>query len=183
MGPTREFLKATGATGRVVAFEPTPACFAQLNDRFSSSMQVILKNMALGDTDGVIPMVVDSDPLAATHRIVSRPSTLEGGVSVDVRSAASVIADNPELFPNIVKIDVEGHEGAVLDGFESLLSDERLHCIGIEMHFSLLNERGENKRPKQMEQVLMSHGFTVRWTDFSHLLATRKVSIATNSSS
>jgi FkbM family methyltransferase len=53
------------------------------------------------------------------------------------------------------------------------LPDRRLRCVGIEVHFGLLDERGESARPKQMEQTLAQHGFQVRWTDPSHLLAVR----------
>lgn len=50
---------------------------------------------------------------------------------------------------------------------------KRLHSIGIEVHFGVLEERGESAQAKQMEQTLAHNGFTVRWTDRSHLLATR----------
>jgi hypothetical protein len=54
-----------------------------------------------------------------------------------------------------------------------LLDDPRLRCIGIEVHFGVLDERGESARPKQIEQSLLQHGFRVRWTDPSHLIALR----------
>lgn len=168
---TSVFVEATGQDGCVVAFEPTAICFARLYQQFADSPQVILKNIAVGSADGVSSMAVETDPLAATHRIVA--DQVEGAVVVDVRSAASLISDEPAIFPNAVKIDVEGHEGAVLDGFGPMLADKRLHCIGIEVHFGLLDERGESARPKQMEQMLLRTGFKVRWTDPSHLLATR----------
>ncbi len=76
-------------------------------------------------------------------------------------------------FPNVVKIDVEGHEGAVLDGMADLLKDVRLRCIGIEVHFGLLAERGELYRPKEMEATLRRHGYRLRWTDPSPLIALR----------
>ena len=148
---TAAFLDATGKTGRVVAFEPTAACFDELRGRFTNPARVALKNMALGDADGTISMAVDADPLAATHHIVSGNSSAAGLVAITVRAASSLIKESPDLFPNAVKIDVEGHEGAVLDGFGALLADKRLHSIGIEVHF----------------------GFNVHWTDPSHLLATR----------
>lgn len=169
---TATFYDATGPAGQVVAFEPTQACFRKLVEMFSDNSRVVLKNIAVGDVDGVLTMAIEPDVLAATHRVVMGDGG-EGLVTVDVRSAASLVAANPELFPNIVKIDVEGHEGLVLDGFESLLSDRRLHCVGIEVHFGLLEERGESGRPKQMEQTLKRHGFQTLWTDPSHLLATR----------
>ena len=94
-------------------------------------------------------------------------------VAVQMQAAASIVHAEPNLFPNVVKIDVEGHEGAVLDGFVALLPDRRLRCIGIEMHFGILAARGENDRPKRIEQLLIRNGFKLRWTDPSHLLATR----------
>lgn len=172
---TKEFLDGVGPSGRVVAFEPVPACFGKLLERCEGSPQARLKNIAMGDADGSIAMSLEADALAATHRVVGTGVGVggEGLVKVAVRSADSLVADEPELFPNVVKIDVEGHEGAVMDGMQTLLPDKRLRCIGIEVHFGLLDARGERKRPKQMEQTLIRHGFQVRWTDPSHLLAVR----------
>jgi FkbM family methyltransferase len=170
---TAIFAKATGSTGLVVAFEPTAACFSELQGRFANNPQVLLKNIALGASDGSVLMAVDTNALAATHRVVADNSVGGGLVQVQVRSAAALVAEEPELFPRIVKIDVEGHEGAVLDGFEALLPDQRLHTVGIEVHFGLLDERGESYRPSLIEQTLVQHCFNVRWTDPSHLLARR----------
>lgn len=170
---TAVFLEATGSTGHVVAFEPTSACFDQLKGRFANPAKVTLKNIALGDSDGTVSMAVDADPLAPTHHIVPSHTSGAGFVAVVVRAASSLVREAPHLFPSAVKIDVEGHEGAVLDGFGPLLADTRLHTIGIEVHFGLLDSRGERARPRQMEQTLARNGFTVRWTDHSHLLATR----------
>lgn len=172
---SQEFLASVGEAGRVVAFEPVPALFGQLCERFRDVPQVRLYNAAIGDTDGQIGMQLEADPLAATHRVVAVQQGAGGGnlAQVEVRSAASVVASEPELFPNIVKIDVEGHEGAVIDGMHALLADRRLRCIGIEVHFGLLDDRGESSRPRQMQRMLSEQGFRVRWTDPSHLLAVR----------
>jgi len=172
---TSSFMEATGPEGCVVAFEPTAACFDRLRERFVQAPRVVLKNVALGDADGTTWMAVDADPLAATHRIVGSgggPADARS-VAVQVKAAASIVHAEPSLFPNVVKIDVEGHEGAVLDGFVALLADRRLRCIGIEMHFGLLAARGESDRPRRIEQLLIRNGFKLRWTDPSHLLATR----------
>ena len=171
---TALFLDATGKTGQVVAFEPTAACFDQLRGRFSNHACVSLQNMALGDADGTISMAIAVDPLAATHHIVAGAAAGAGFVTVVVRAASSLVKEAPNLFPNAVKIDVEGHEGAVLDGLEPLLVDKRIHSIGIEVHFGLLDGRGESARPRQMAQTLVRNGFAVHWTYPSHLLATRE---------
>lgn len=170
---TQEFAAAVGPDGKVVAFEPTPDCFASLQERFAGASRVRLMNLAVGASDGALRMSLEENPLAPTHRIVADDDRHGRTVTVPVRSAASIVVEEPGLFPNLIKVDVEGHEGAVLDGMQPLLSDNRLRCVGIEVHFGLLDARDEGHRPKQMEQVLAQHGFQVRWTDPSHLLALR----------
>ena len=171
---TRDFLDCVGPSGRVVAFEPVPACFAKLVEHCESMPQAVLKNIAMGDADGEIAMSLESDELAATHRVVNANSPGASGlVKVGVRSADSLVAEEPQLFPHVVKIDVEGHEGAVMSGMQHMISDQRLRCVGIEVHFGLLDARGERDQPKQIEQILIRNGFHVRWTDSSHLLAIR----------
>ncbi len=76
-------------------------------------------------------------------------------------------------FQNLVKIDVERHERAVIDGMQDLLDDPRLRCIGIEVHFGLLGERGESSRLKQIEKTLLLHVFGIRWPHPAHLIASR----------
>ena len=171
---TAQFLDATGLEGYVVAFEPTLACFTTCCDRFVDT-RVIVHNIALGDSDGMISMIVDSDPLGVTHHIVSDQNvkSSRNTQTVQIRTAESLVLENPHHFPSVVKIDVEGYEGRVLDGFEAMLPDRRLHCIGIEVHFGMLDSLGERDRPKTMQHKLIYHGFDVCWTDPSHLIATR----------
>jgi FkbM family methyltransferase len=172
---TAIFCEAVGSQGRVVAFEPVAECFEQLQVRFSNSPQVVLENIAIGSSDGVICMVLEANPLASTHRVLAAGASVGSeSIEVEVRSVSSFVRSEPDLIPNVIKIDVEGHEGAVLDGMKELLSDARVRCIGIEVHFGLLDERGESHQPKRMHQLLTHAGYKVRWTDPSHLLATRK---------
>lgn len=171
---TQAFASAVGKNGKVVAFEPTPGCFAALLDRFTGDLRIQIMNVAVGASDGELHMSLDENPLAPTHHIVAGAASEQGRtLAVPVRSAESVVAEQPACFPNLIKIDVEGHEGAVMDGMQALLPDSRLRCIGIEVHFGLLEARGEGHRPKQLEQTLTEHGFKVRWTDPSHMLALR----------
>lgn len=169
---TKRFLDAVGSTGKVVAFEPTSECFSTLTHAFSNSTQAVLMNVAPGDRDGTVKMTIEAGGLAATHRIAIADGNTSV-VSVVVRSASSIVLDDPTMFPNVVKVDVEGHEGAVLDGFHGMLSDARLRCIGIEMHFGLLAARGESHRPGQMEELLLAYRFKLHWTDSSHIICTR----------
>ena len=172
---TEIFLNQVSVNGRVVTFEPAPSCFTVLQKKYTTNEQVTLKNIALGSQDDTLYMNIEENPLAATHKIVNTNSVANPTnlVEVKVCSPDSIIELEPELIPNVIKIDVEGFEGQVIDGMQNLLKQEKLRCIGIEVHFGLLNERGETNRPQQIEKTLKENNFIVFWTDSSHILATR----------
>ncbi len=169
---TGEFLKAVGERGQVVAFEPMPSCFARLREQFSTDGRAHLMNMAMGSQAGTIRMAFADDPLAATHRVVGANEAIPAH-EVPVDTGAEFARQHPNLIPQVIKCDVEGHEGAVIDGLGNLLADRRLRCVGIEVHFGILAQRGEAERPRQIERTLQNHGFRVDWTDASHILAVR----------
>jgi len=56
---------------------------------------------------------------------------------------------------------------------QNLLTQKKLRCIGIEVHFGLLNDRGESNQPQEIERILKQNNFVVNWTDSSHIIATR----------
>jgi hypothetical protein len=75
--------------------------------------------------------------------------------------------------PNVIKIDVEGHEYEVLLGIPTLLRDRRLRAVLVEIHFALLEDTGRSDQPRLIETTLLEAGFEIDWIDLSHLLATR----------
>jgi FkbM family methyltransferase len=172
---TQIFLDGVSPQGKVVAFEPAPSCYIELQKKYKDNPLVKLKNIAVGARNDVLSMNIEQNPLAATHKIIdqSNSSSSDNLVEVQVRSLDSIIESEPELIPNIIKIDVEGYEGQVIDGMNNLLTQKQLRCIGIEVHFGLLNERGESNRPQQIEKILKDNNFVVSWTDSSHIIATR----------
>ena len=172
---TTQFSARLCGNGKVIAFEPVPACFEELQERTKNISNISSVNVAMGAEDGEVTMMLDDEDLAATHQVVSNGPKFKNSrhCVVSVRSAASLVNDNQDRFPNVIKIDVEGYEGAVFDGLETLLTDTRLRCIGIEVHFGLLEVRGERKRPQLFEKTLIKNGYNVRWTDSSHLIAIR----------
>ena len=95
-------------------------------------------------------------------------------VEVDIRTGASLIAAGDAQTPNAIKIDVEGFELEVLQGFGAHLAKVDLRAIGVEIHFSILNARGMPQAPEQIERLLATNGFDVSWPDSSHILALRR---------
>jgi FkbM family methyltransferase len=174
-----QFLSQTGTNGRVVAFEPSTECFKSLQDKLSTRPGFIAVNAALGKSDGQATLFCSVDPLAATHTLssaVGQKQHHEGDTySVIVYSADSFLAQNPSLTPNVIKIDVEGFEAAVLDGMTNLLSQKQLRSIFIEVHFTLLEAQGKKDAPIEIVKKLREAGFTVNWPDHSHIAAIRSV--------
>jgi len=166
---TQIFADAVGAHGRVIAFEPSVLNFEQLRLAAGTRHNCTLRNFGLGAQNETLRFKQGPDRLGATSRI--RDSE-EGDEKIAIRSAASLLAEG-EPSPNVVKIDVEGHEFEVLQGFHNLLNHQSLRTIGLEVHFGLLAESGRKHVPRAIEALLTRSGFHLRWTDSSHLLATR----------
>lgn len=175
---TQQFLERVGPSGKIVAFEPAPGCFDVLSGKFKDAPGVKLENAAMGAHEGKVQMHLDNDPLAATHQIMdgaqdSAESNPDAGlVEVPVISGDSYWTHN-KLTPNVIKIDVEGYEEQVLHGMSKLLKSRDLRSIFCEIHFALLEQRGERMAPVRIEDLLKTSGFNTTWIDASHIQATR----------
>ena len=117
-----------GPEGQVVAFEPEPnnsACFRRTLGRLEAS-NVTLHDCAVGAADG--EMSFDRRGGAFSGRLAP-----EGGHDVvTVRSADSLVAEGVPV-PDVIKIDVEGGEGAVVAGMGKLL-EAHAPVLLIELH-------------------------------------------------
>ena len=76
--------------------------------------------------------VLDSSNPAAAH-IVNDDRTSLTALRVELTSLDAFVGQHPQLAPDVVKIDVEGHEAAVLLGMASTLADQRPVVI-VELH-------------------------------------------------
>lgn len=167
---TLQFAERTGPSGSVIAFEPSPHNFARLEQACAGTANVRLHQMALGRSDGSLPFEQGNDELGATSRVASGSNS---GIVVDVRAGRGLVASGLAPRPEAVKIDVEGFELEVLEGLGDLVSDPRLRVIGVEVHFRILEERGQGDVPATIERLLASKGYAITWPDSSHIIATR----------
>jgi FkbM family methyltransferase len=170
---TEKFLARTGPEGKVVAFEPAPACFDVLSQKFKHTTNVILEPAALSSSNTTGLMRMASDPLGATHQLMD-DGTADGGASVPVTVlTADAYVEGSKNIPNVIKIDVEGFEYDVFQGMKTLLGEPKLRAIFCEIHFALLEKRGQAFTPIEIERLLRHARFDVKYTDSSHIQAIR----------
>jgi FkbM family methyltransferase len=117
--------RLVGPAGVVVAFEPQEHYLVLLRD-----------NVGLNEFENVVvvPEAVSGSPGRRllegsgrpTARLVGRASGGGAGVvTVDATSVDAFLDRHPMLVPDLIKIDVEGHEPEVIDGMETTLATHR----------------------------------------------------------
>lgn len=171
---TRKFSALAGPRGKVVAFEPGPQTFATLSANTASCENVVCEPLALSDFVGEADFHIAGEENSPVSGLARRDSIPVSAVeAVRVTTGDAFAAAHPQFAPNRIKIDVEGFEYDVLKGLGSTLSSPSLHGLFIEVHFASLAERGLADAPRRMVEMLNDKGFAVRWTDASHIEATR----------
>ena len=119
-------------------------------------------------------MRLADDPIGSTHQL-TEAAHIEAGSSASVTVVTGdTIVERTGVVPTVVKIDVEGYELEVLKGMRHVLTELSLRAIFCEIHFALLEERGQPFAPIEIERILNEAGFDVRYTDSSHIQAVRE---------
>jgi FkbM family methyltransferase len=149
-----------GPRGSVVSYEPHPEIFQVLArnvTRWSGDRRlgaIAVHDAALSDTAGAAdlfaPRVFERNVGAASLTVSER-----WGADPQRIGAVRLLRADDELHGipvALLKIDVEGHEEAVLRGAERLLADGRVRDIVFEHKQSY---------PTELTRMLESHGFTL----------------------
>lgn len=122
--------RAAGPRGTVCAFEANPGMLAKLTNNCSANVlnTVHLTHAAVWHTTGewVTMLIPPGVPAAAT---------VTGTVDADTREMAiptlalDDFAERHGLFPNVVKMDIEGAEFHALTGFKNTLARHKPHLV------------------------------------------------------
>jgi len=125
-----------GPSGCVICFEPLPDNVLQIehNIRLNDFKQIRIRREALSDENGEASFLISAE--TTWGKLASVSSTVAkqvGEIKVPVRRLDSMIAGGELPLPDLIKIDVEGAEVAVLKGARESLNKARPIML-IELH-------------------------------------------------
>lgn len=152
----------------VVAFEPHPVNADRLEENVALNDAAIdVYRLALATSEGSTELTLDPGfPLERTgsagHTLLSdyyhHDDNLDT-VSVTKRRGDNLVADEELSPPTVLKIDVEGTELDVLEGFESTLSRPECRLVYCEVHNDRLRTHGRSV--SDLRRFLEDCGFEV----------------------
>jgi FkbM family methyltransferase len=141
--------------GRAVSFEPSPPAMADaraLADLNGCASRITLRQTAVGRAPGRAQGLIAPEGFAVFDSAGAPTEEFEmTSVDHEVQSLG--------LVPDLLKIDVEGHEHAVLLGARALLRN-RKPPVCLELHLDELDRRGVDAGEVLGE--LQSHGYRFR---------------------
>jgi FkbM family methyltransferase len=148
-------------SGQVVSFEPNPQTFTELRENVSLNQladTITLYQAAVADKSGQATFFIDSESTGSSLAQPKQSSSTQA-IQVDVVALDSLVDDDSQPHPDVVKIDVEGAEFQALRGMSTILQDEcrLLYC---EVHGSAITNSSLN--PRDIEHFLSEAGFNVQ---------------------
>ena len=163
---TMYFCKAAGTTGRVYAFDPIPANCQAIREHLelNNLTNATVLQKAVGDQSGTVTFTFDPENTARASGNQQIGATIEQHTQAQSLTVEQVALDelvtSGELTPpDLVKIDVEGMEGHVLEGMGKLLREHKPDLY-IEMHGA--NQEEKLAMAKRVCTLLWQAGYRIQ---------------------
>jgi FkbM family methyltransferase len=148
------------------AFEPVPQNFVRLEKRFRGFNNVHCNETALGEFNGELSMLLNTHD--ATHSVFEPDPTeislwADGNVSaqkeikVSQQTLTALVERANITQIDVLKMDVQGGELAILKGSKNLLNAQSIKCIFAEVEFRALYK--DQPLAWDIHAELSSHGY------------------------
>jgi FkbM family methyltransferase len=159
------WLREEGYAGRIVSFEPVAEAFGKLQRRTTGDPSTTCMKLALAERDGESVVNVAGNlwsssllPMTSEHEAAAPASAYVGHERVRLARLDSLaVVDLKDRA--YLKIDVQGGEGAVLDGAAGVF--DRIMAVELELSLVELYE-GQELLPSLHERM-SSLGFALVW--------------------
>lgn len=161
VGTVSLLLAKSSPHARVEAFEPETRNAARLRENvlLNGLDNIRVHETALSDTTGLLEFHVHGTTGTGSHSLVD---TADGGETVTVNTTkGELFVRELNVVPNVMKIDVEGAELAVLRGFDSVLTNPSLRDLFIEVHPKKLAVLGA--AAQDLDDLVKKSGFALQW--------------------
>ena len=147
-----------GATGAVIAFEPDPEMFStlQANAKASAKAWIELHNLALGSEDGQLSFQISRLNRGDNRLLPTRQPSDTGNLSIRVVTLDQMLKGRTV---DLIKMDVQGWEGAVLRGMKGVLGSDNPPWIHLEICPHILEKAGSSF--EQIHDCLRDHGYSL----------------------
>lgn len=157
---------------QIHAFEPNPAMFARLEANARRNGTAIrCRPLALGDHDGTATLHInDRGNPGMTTMTPWAEAGYDAQVEVRLARADTLIATGEIPAPNLIKLDVEGAEAAVLAGFGERLRDPGLRAVVFETRADLLDDPAACPAARRLQSAGFQFRALPRTTGSAHAL-------------
>lgn len=145
-----------GKSGAVIAFEPSQTMYATLvgNAALNAVSNFFPFRVALGNDTALAKFAQDDDHSGKSHLDPLGDATVFQSRFSDLRAVVEAIVADREI---MIKIDVEGAEGIVIESIRPLLSSDRVTTVIVEIDETNLARFSTNC--VDLYEVMQSCGF------------------------
>ncbi|MBI5540682.1 MAG: FkbM family methyltransferase [Bacteroidia bacterium] len=173
-GQSIDFYLKLNKKVKIFGFEPNITLFNKLQNKYKKNSDIVLNNLGISNTNGKLlfyenimnetstfeEVNYNSDYLNKKAKVlgVEAKELIAKTYEVEAITLSRFLENNTNLFIDILKLDVEGHEYSCLQGlFENQKTKYPINFIQLECHYDDMYVN--NKNQTKINALLKTNGF------------------------
>lgn len=158
---TKRALQQARVTARFHLMEPAQATFKSVSNRFTGHPDTTIHPVALSDHDGQADFFLVS-PTGGRNSLVDSEHKHAERITVAVARGAGYFKSKGVDRIELLKIDTEGNDFAVLEGFGEMLANHQIEVVQFEYNFRWLPVK---RSMRDVFELAERHGYRVGKAD------------------